>query len=718
MVLKVRRKSVAGKAGGEMVEAASGVGAEVGDEAHGGQETGGSLFEGSTAAVGLIGSEIEVRSHVGDPFEKGVADGDLVINSVAPFADVGALGALAFLDAFAEGAEEDGIPIGEPTGRLAVEEGFDVGGADSEFVVGPRLAGGLFDDHATEILIGIGNDERGGKFGHHLTVPLLQQFNCGSEVGIGRLAALPRLDDVGGEVVGKAGVDVGLEAHGIGGGPLLDFGTVILNFLAIKAIGDLAGAVGRSEVSGDGVLVVSRERILVGGEDAAGGGIIEAGEFSEGDEAFPIELAGGAFDGDIAGTVAADGELARDLKADVALGVGVDEVAGGGGEVFEGGAEFGPVGGAVKGEDGELEGSGDGGGPLQGGLAVADGGDGAVDGDPLSEFNARGVFDGDEFAVEFGLEDLAFVEIAAGVGVELFEEVVLRIEAEVGDAPGDAGVAADDDAGDAGDGETEDVEAVAAEVNGVPSAGEAVFEMGVVGEEGFAGGGSSAGEGPGVGAGLDILAADGGEEEVDFFGVAFFEEERFLEFDAAGGGEAAEHEEADGERIFDAPGSGVEAEEAEFDGVVAALGADVMVDAAGVSGEGGAVGGGEGGELAFGDAGHAEGTGFAINRKGVGADDFREGAGGGATEGFHLPESILGGGEALGEEEVVEGLCFDQGKTVGVSLDGGGSGEGGGEGAGGLGEGTPSVPPGGGDSGEDDESDEGVDKLDQSVKAH
>ena len=81
-----------------MVEAARGVGAEVGDEAHGGQETGGSLFEGSTAAVGLIGSEIEVRSHVGDTFEEGVADRNLVINSVTPFADVGALGALAFFD--------------------------------------------------------------------------------------------------------------------------------------------------------------------------------------------------------------------------------------------------------------------------------------------------------------------------------------------------------------------------------------------------------------------------------------------------------------------------------------------------------------------------------------------------------------------------------------------------------------------------------------------
>ncbi len=409
---------MAGQAGGEVVEAAGGVGAEVGDEAHGRQEAGGGLLDGGTTAVGLVGSEIEVAAHVRDPFEDGMADGDLVVETVAPFAEVGALGALSFFDSFAEGAEEDGVPIGEPAGGLAVEEGFDVGWTDAEFVGGPGLTSGFFDDHTAEVLIGIGDDEGSGEIGHHLAVPLFEEFNGGGEVGVGRLAALPGFDDVSGEVVGEAGVDVGLETEGIGGGPFLDI-------RAIKAIGDLAGAVGRGEISGDDVFIVSREGVLVGGEDTAGGGIVEAGEFSEGDEAYPIELAGGSFDGDVAGAIAADGELASDLEADVAGEVGVDKVAGGGGEEFEGGAEFGPVGGAIESKDGELEGGRDGGGPLQGGLAVADGGDGTVDGDPLFELDGRGVFDGDEFAVEFGLQELAFIEIAAGIGVELFEEVIL-----------------------------------------------------------------------------------------------------------------------------------------------------------------------------------------------------------------------------------------------------------------------------------------------------
>ncbi len=548
------------------------------------------------------------------------------------------------------------------------------------------------------MLIGIGDDERSGEFWHHLAVPLLEEFDGGGEVGIGGLAALPGFDDVSGEVMGEAGVDVGLEANGIGGGPFFDLG-------AVEAIGDLAGAVRGGEIAGDDVLVVGGEGILIRGEDAARGGIVEAGEVSEGDEAMPIELARGAFNGDVSGAIATDGELACYLQADVAVGVRVNEVAGGTGEGFEGSAELGPVGGAIEGEEGELESDGGGRGPLEGGLAVADGGDGTVYGDPLLELDGRGVFDGDEFAIEFGLEDLPFVEIAAGVGVELFQEVVLGVEAEVGDAPGDAGIPADDDAGDAGDGEAGDVEAVSAQMDSVPDTGETVFEMGVVREECFAGGGTGAGEDPGVGAGLDVLPAPCRKEQVDFFTVAFFEEQRFLEFDAAGGREVAEHDEADREGVFDAPGAGVEAEDSELDGVVAALGADVVVHAAGVGGEDGAVGGGEGGELAFGDTGHAEGADFAVEWEGGGADDFRERSGGGAAEGFHLPEAVLSGGEALGEEEVFERLGFDRGETAGVAMDGDGGGEGGREGAGRLGKGAPTVPPRGPGGGEDEESD-------------
>ena len=60
-----------------------------------------------------------------------------------------------------------------------------------------------------------------------------------------------------------------------------------------------------------------------------------------------------------------------------------------------------------------------------------------------------------------------------------------------------------------------------------------------------------------------------------------------------------------------------------------------------------------------------------------------------AAEGVHLPEAVLGGDVALGDDEVVERGGADVGDAVGVALDGDGSGESGdGDGAVELGEGV------------------------------
>ena len=57
-----------------------------------------------------------------------------------------------------------------------------------------------------------------------------------------------------------------------------------------------------------------------------------------------------------------------------------------------------------------------------------------------------------------------------------------------------------------------------------------------------------------------------------------------------------------------------------------------------------------------------------------------------AAEGVHLPEAVLCGDEALGEEEVVERGGAEVGDAVGVALDGDGSGE--------AGDGEPADGPG------------------------
>ena len=46
-----------------------------------------------------------------------------------------------------------------------------------------------------------------------------------------------------------------------------------------------------------------------------------------------------------------------------------------------------------------------------------------------------------------------------------------------------------------------------------------------------------------------------------------------------------------------------------------------------------------------------------------------------AAEGVHLPEAVLGGDEALGEEKIVERGGAEVGDAVCVALDGDGGGE-------------------------------------------
>ena len=94
-----------------------------------------------------------------------------------------------------------------------------------------------------------------------------------------------------------------------------------------------------------------------------------------------------------------------------------------------------------------------------------------------------------------------------------FDVEVLDVGAEVGEAPGDVVVVADDDEGSAGEGDSGDVEGSAGgrggfEVGLVPDAGDAVGEVHVVREERLAGGGVGAGDGPVVGAG-EAAFADG-----------------------------------------------------------------------------------------------------------------------------------------------------------------------------------------------------------------
>jgi hypothetical protein len=141
------------------------------------------------------------------------------------------------------------------------------------------------------------------------------------------------------------------------------------------------------------------------------------------------------------------------------------------------------------------------------------------------------------------------------------------------------------------------------------------------------------------------------------------------------GGEVLEHDEADEEAVARGPGGGLIAEETELEGQVRALEVDGGVDSGGVALEEVELIGGERGKGAVGRGPDEEGALEAVVCEEAGAEDFGEGAGGVAAEGVHLPEAVLCGDEALGQDEVVERGGADVGDAVGVALDGDGSGE-------------------------------------------
>ncbi len=229
---------------------------------------------------------------------------------------------------------------------------------------------------------------------------------------------------------------------------------------------------------------------------------------------------------------AADGDAADGVVADVFGVVGVDEVEGWAAEGGEGGYERCSGGGGVDVEEGRgdvtgvVDGPGEGDGAAFaveerredgcGDLRGADGFGGGedVEGDVAASGYADVlgvVSDGSPGAV-------GLLVLGGGAGAaEVFDAEILDVGTEVGESPGDVLIAADDDEGDAGEGEAGDVELGAGggcggvEAGFVPGVWNAEGEVRVVGEESAAGCGAGGGYGPVVGAGAAAFALLVGE---------------------------------------------------------------------------------------------------------------------------------------------------------------------------------------------------------------
>ena len=191
-----------------------------------------------------------------------------------------------------------------------------------------------------------------------------------------------------------------------------------------------------------------------------------------------------------------------------------------------------------------------------------------------------------------------------------------------------------------------------------------------------------------------------------------------VELGGEAGGEVLEHDEADEEGIARSPWGGLVAEETELEREVGALEGHGGVYAGGVLLEEVKLIGREGGDGAVGGGAELEGALEAVVGEERGAEGLGEGAGGVAAEGVHLPEAVLGGDEALGEEKIVERGGAEVGDAVGVALDGDGGGEAGdGHGAVELGKGVvhglvDPVPGGDEGDGADDDDEGGEDDDD------
>ena len=136
------------------------------------------------------------------------------------------------------------------------------------------------------------------------------------------------------------------------------------------------------------------------------------------------------------------------------------------------------------------------------------------------------------------------------------------------------------------------------------------------------------------------------------------------------GVEHLDHQDADAQGVDAAPGLRAIVEQLELGGKRIRVLGDEEVDAAGVVVKAGAVGPWQvrvdapGRQAKLKDA-----LGLVVPDE-RGAEDLRELAVGVAAGGVHLPQAVLGGYIALGQEEVVLGGRVDVGHAVGVAADG------------------------------------------------
>jgi len=482
---------------------------------------------------------------------------------------------------------------------------------------------------------------------------------------------------------------------------------------ALQVLSDLAGAVRRGVAAiaerGEGL---TAEVSLVGGDDLPGGAGNVDRVLLRREESVPAAVAVGAQRGEAAVEADAVGQAAGGGPCDGAGAVADDEVECGQAGALGDGHGLGGIGGGLQLSDGEVDGAGAVGRPREGeaaaALALAD------DRAPLGPLRGEG--DGllalhfDERLARRVVGDVACaaVEQLAGVGARWFDDdEIARVGVAIGEAPRDGAVGADEDEGQAGQGEAGDAvrgEPVAPFEDGaIPGARHAEAQVHVAREQGGAGGGAGAGKGKRIGAGrvafsrvCPVIGGLGGAQ-IDRRGGWDVRERRagaveclviragerrekagglFAE-DVAHGGVVAlvfagrlqvERERvADEEAVGLAPRAGCGAQKMVFPGL-RTEGGESGVDALGVAAEQRTLVGGELGECGLGVGAEVVKSVGAVGFQGAFAEECGELAGGAPPHEVHLEEAILGVQPAEGCGEIGACGAAERGRAEGIAL--------------------------------------------------
>ncbi len=288
----------------------------------------------------------------------------------------------------------------------------------------------------------------------------------------------------------------------------------------VEQLGDAGGAVAAIELHAqEHVAAVDP---VVGGDDPAGRGIEHGREVVERHEALPIVLSVPARDRAqaLVGGIGADRDRARQLVADVTVGIGIDEVLRRGAEQAQGVPERGPVVGAVDGEECLEHAVGHGerrpaqrvqrGGAPEPAVRVVE--DRAVRGLPDREVHVVAPGHLDRLGADGERLGAFRGQVPGRVrGIDLLLHQVLDVRPGVGDAPRDAGVVPGDHAGRAGEGDAGHVvraggaDGTAVEAVHVPHGRHVEAKMRVVRQECGPGRGSRRPDDPVVGADAAVV---------------------------------------------------------------------------------------------------------------------------------------------------------------------------------------------------------------------